>query len=382
MFKQKISRIGTNCAKWDEIIEKNGNPLLIPLTVADMDFPVAPEIMSEIIRAAAHGIYGYTNVSEKYLALSKKWIEDHYAYPAEKEWIVYCPRIIQAISLFIQNNTAVGDKIMVLTPLYDPIQSAVRINKRELVTSSLVIKGRSYQIDFEDFRAKIAGGVKMFIMVSPHNPTGRVWDEAEIRKMIEICREYHVLIFSDEVHADFTWEKNFISFGRFFDTYENIIIGTSASKTFNIPGLEASNIIIKNEKLRNELRLYLRQAGIHNPSYFCIPAVEAAYESGEEWLLLAKKAINDNRCFARNFFENELKGFKVMNSDGTFLLWVDYRESNLSEDELKNIMYHKANVVFSTGSDFGREGVGFIRINVALPQALLKEALHRFKESI
>lgn len=380
MFNQIVSRRNTNSAKWDEIIEKTGNEKLIPLTVADMDFPVAPEIENEVIKVAIHGIYGYTNVSERYLLASKRWIENNYNYSIEKEWIVYSPRVIQAISLYIQNNTRPSDKIMVFTPLYDPIQNAVRVNNRELITSSLLLKNGKYFIDFDDFREKISNGVKMLIMVSPHNPVGRVWDKRELEEIVKICKEFNVLIFSDEVHADFVWDKKFISMAEFFDIYENIIIGMAPSKTFNIPGLEASNIIIKNEKLRNELILYLRQAGIHNPSYFCIPAVCAAYELGDEWLGIAKKVIRDNISYARNFFENELKGFKVIEGEGTYLIWVDYRETGLSEDDLSEIMYEKANVAFSLGSSFGSEGVGFFRINVASPRVLLEEAFGRIKK--
>ena len=382
MFDNIVSRKHTNCAKWDEIIDEYGIEDLIPLTVADMDYRVAPEIINAVIEAANHGIYGYTNVSERYIELSKIWAERNYNFSLQKEWIVYCPRIIQALSLIIQNYTEKNDKIMVCTPLYDPIQNAVRINDRELVECPLVLEDGHYEIDFADFEAKIKSGVKIFIAVSPHNPVGRVWKEEEIKKTIDICKDNNVLIISDETHADFIWEGKFVSYGSFYDAYDNMIIGLSTSKNFNIAGLEASNIIIKDEAFRMFFNKLLKQAGIHNPSYFCIPAVIAAYEYGEEWLLMVKDKIRENIKLIKNFFEKDMKGFSVIEPEGTYLVWIDYRATGILENELKDIMIHKAHVAFSMGGSFGIEGKGFFRINAALPKKLLEEALLRFKSNL
>lgn len=382
MFDNIVSRKHTNCAKWDEIIDEYGIEDLIPLTVADMDYRVAPEIINAVIEAANHGIYGYTNVSERYIELSKIWAERNYNFSLQKEWIVYCPRIIQALSLIIQNYTEKNDKIMVCTPLYDPIQNAVRINDRELVECPLVLENGHYEINFADFEEKIKEGVRIFIAVSPHNPVGRVWKEEEIKRTIDICKDNNVLIISDETHADFIWKGKFVSYGSFYDTYDNMIIGLSTSKNFNIAGLEASNIIIKDEAFRTFFNKLLKQAGIHNPSYFCIPAVIAAYEYGEEWLLMVKDKIRENIKLIKNFFEKDMKGFSVIEPEGTYLVWIDYRATGISENELKDIMIHKAHVAFSMGGSFGIEGKGFFRINAALPKQLLEEALLRFKNNI
>jgi len=382
VFDNIVSRKHTNCAKWDEIIDEYGIEDLIPLTVADMDYRVAPEIINAVIEAANHGIYGYTNVSERYIELSKIWAERNYNFSLQKEWIVYCPRIIQALSLIIQNYTEKNDKIMVCTPLYDPIQNAVIINDRELVECPLVLEDGHYEIDFADFEAKIKSGVKIFIAVSPHNPVGRVWKEEEIKKTIDICKDNNVLIISDETHADFIWEGKFVSYGSFYDAYDNMIIGLSTSKNFNIAGLEASNMIIKDESFRMFFNKLLKQAGIHNPSYFCIPAVIAAYEYGEEWLLMVKDKIRENIKLIKNFFEKDMKGFSVIEPEGTYLVWIDYRATGILENELKDIMIHKAHVAFSMGGSFGIEGKGFFRINAALPKQLLEEALLRFKNNI
>ena len=218
--------------------------------------------------------------------------------------------------------------------------------------------------------------------MSPHNPVGRVWKEEEIKKTIDICKDNNVLIISDETHADFIWEGKFVSYGSFYDTYDNMIIGLSTSKNFNIAGLEASNIIIKDEAFRTFFNKLLKQAGIHNPSYFCIPAVIAAYECGEEWLLMVKDKIRENIKLIKIFFEKDMKGFSVIEPEGTYLVWIDYRATGISENELKDIMIYKAHVAFSIGSSFGIEGKGFFRINAALPKKLLEEALLRFKSNL
>lgn len=379
MFENIISRKNTNCAKWDETIEKYKNSEIIPLTVADMDFRASPEIINALIKASNHGIYGYTNVSKKYISLTKKWCEKHYNFNPEEEWIVYCPRVIQTISLFIQNYTAIQDKILIQVPLYDPIQTAIKINDRNLITNELIFENNNYHIDFDDFEKKLSQGVKIFIAVSPHNPVGRVWKEKEIEKIVKLCKKYEVLIISDEVHADFVWDEEFISYGKFLDTYDKIVVCNSASKTFNIAGLEASSTIIKNKKLREFFETLLRKSGIHNPNYFCIPAVETAYEYGDEWLIIAKKYIKENKDYARYVFDNELKGFKTTTSEGTYMLWVSYKDTGLNEKELEDLMINKAKVLFSSGSNFGKEGIGFIRVNVGSPRALLEKALSRFK---
>lgn len=382
MFKNIVDRRNTDSAKWDELIAKTGEPDILALTVADMDFRVAPEIVKAIIESANHGIYGYTNISDNYIDLTRLWIEKQYHWKPLTDWIVFCPRIINALAQIIQNFTKERDKVLVTTPLYDPIQSIIRLNKRELITSSLVLVDDHYTIDFADFTEKLKSGVKVFVAVSPHNPTGRVWTASEIEKIVELCRANNVLLIADEVHADFIWEGAFTSFGHYFDRYDHMIIGVSASKTFNIPGIEAASVIIKNENLRENFKSWLRSAGFHNPNYFCNPAVEAAYSKGEEWLCLVKKEILQNRNYTIRYINEECAPCKVVKGEGTFLLWIDYSALKIEETELNNLLIHQAKVACSMGSDFGREGIGYFRINIAQPSALLQRALSNIKKLI
>ncbi len=376
------NRTGTNCAKWDETIEKYENPNIIPLTVADMDFKASEAIINSMVKYAEMGIYGYTNPSPKYLDLSQKWMKHQYKYEVDKDCIVFCPRIIQALSLVIQNFTKENDDIMIMTPLYSPIQNAIKVNNRKIVENKLIYENGSFNIDFEDFENNLKSGVKFLVIVSPHNPTGKVLTKDEIERIISLCKKYDVLIFSDEVHADFVWDDNFVSFASFFSQHDKLIVANSPSKTFNIPGLEISNIIIENFEIREKFREILNQAGIHNPNYFSIPAIEAAYGDSYSWMLETKKYIKENMLLIKIFFEEDLKGFKCSDIQGTFLLWISYKGLNITEEELSNQFINQANVAVSLGSEFGDEGEGFFRINAAAPRELILTALDRIKNNI
>ena len=377
-----VNRIGTNCAKWDETIDKYNNPNIIPLTVADMDFKSSPEIIKSLVRFAEMGIYGYTNPSPKYLDLSQQWMRKQYNYKVEKDWIVFCPRIIQAISLVIQNFTKKNDNIMIMTPLYSPIQNAIKVNNRKIIENKLIYEEGSYRIDFEDMERSLKLGVKILIIVSPHNPTGKVLSKEEIERIIYLCKKYDVLIFSDEVHADFVWSDNFVSFASFFSQYDKIIVANSPSKTFNIPGLEISNIIIEDSKIRDRFEVILNQNGIHNPNYFSIPAIEAAYGDSYNWMLEIKQDIKENMILIKNFFEKDLRGFKCSKIEGTFLLWISYKDLNITEEELSDLFVNRAEVSVSLGSEFGDEGYGFFRVNAAAPKELIITALDKIKNNI
>lgn len=382
MFTEIVDRKNTNSAKWDELIQDTGEPDIIPLTVADMDFKTAPEIVKATATQADHGIYGYTNVSKDYLSLTRKWIVDHYFWQPEVEEIVFCPRIINALAQIVQNFTNQDDKVLIFTPLYDPIQSIVKLNDRNLIHTSLVLRNNRYEIDFADLENKLRSGVKLMIVVSPHNPTGRVWQEKEIEKIVALAKKYNVLIFADEVHADFVWEGKFTSFGKFLPVYDQMMIGVSPAKTFNIPGIEAAAVVIKNTALRERFIHCLRKSGFHNPNFFCNAAVEAAYGKGEEWLARVKTVILENRRLAIDFINNNMRPCRVVPGEGTFLLWVDYTKLNISEEALKEKFIHEAKVACSMGKGFGPEGAGFFRINIAQPYALLKVALKKISEVI
>src|SRR5699024_3791850 len=234
-----------------------------------------------------------------------------------------------------------------------------------------------YVMDFTDLEDKFSRGVKVMILCSPHNPVGRVWDEEELKKLAELCAEYNVLIMSDEVHADFKWVKTHTTIGEMDAIKDQIFVYTSPGKTFNLPGLEISNIIIPNKELRENFKLNLQQLGFHNPNYFVESALKAADNNSSEWLISLKEYLYTNFEFVNDLLKKHLLALNVVNNELTYLMWIDYRECNLSEEELKQWFFDHANVAVSLGSSFGKEGIGFIRLNIALPRKTLEEALNR-----
>ncbi|MEW9677329.1 MalY/PatB family protein [Lentibacillus sp. L22] len=377
MFGHFVSRKNTNSAKWEEAVEDTNAEDTIALSVADMDFRTSPEIINKVVDAANHGIYGYTNLSGDYKKIVKMWMKKSYDWSISEDWVVFCPRIVQAVSLFVQNNTQKGDEIVIQSPFYSPLKNAVELNERLVVTSPLQYLNGHYEMDFDDLERKFSCGAKAFILCSPHNPVGRVWDESELIKLADLCVKYNVLLISDEVHADFAFSKGHIPIGKIQSIMNQVVICTSPAKTFNLPGLEISNIIIPNRHLREKFKMNLQQAGIHNPTYFAVPALTQAYLYSDDWLLMLKSYIKENYQFAKNYIEAHIPKFNVIQSEGTYLMWIDCREADLNEGDLRKWLFKKARVAVSMGSSFGDDGKGFIRINVAIPRKKLEEALDR-----
>lgn len=381
MYDSYVDRKGTNAAKIDEAILETGSEDVVSLSVADMDFKASPQIIDALNDKVNHGIYGYTNVSEKFYNVVQKWIEEQYRYNVSKDWIVFMPRIIQAVSLLIQDNSEVNDRVMIQTPLYSPLKNAIESNGRKVIENTLIYEDNYYKMDFEDLENEFKKGIKILILCSPHNPIGRVWDKSEISQLVNLCKKYDVLLISDEVHADFTWDKEFVSVGKFIDVYDNIVICTSPGKTFNLPGVEASNIIIPNSTLRENFESQKQRSGFHNPNYFAETALVTAYNSSEEWLESSLKYIRENYNFAKEYIEHHLSDFKVVDSEGTYLMWIDYTQTELTDEEIYNWLFKESKVAVTMGDSFGVDGKGFFRVNVALSRNKVEEALTRMSKS-
>ena len=379
MFNEKIDRRGTNSAKWEEAVEAVHSEEVIPLSVAEMDFEVPDQIKTKLKTATAHGIYGYTNVSESYEYIVQQWMKNSYGWDIKQDWVVFCPRIIQAVSLVIQNFTAEQDKILIQTPLYGPLRQAIEMNGRKVIENPLVLKGNHYELDVTDLEKQLASGVKMMILCSPHNPTGKVYTEDELQTIANLCKRYNVLLVSDEVHADFTFNGVHVSAGSIPEIREQVIVCTSPAKTFNLPGLEAANIIVPSESIRERFKECLVKNGFLNPNYFAVPALEAAYTLCDDWLREVKAYIQKNRQFAENYFAEHFPFLNIIPSEGTFLMWIDGTGSGLSEAALERWFFEEAKVAVSMGSSFGEAGEGFIRMNIATPMGQLEEAFERLQ---
>lgn len=379
-FDKITDRTGTNAIKYDLAEARNKPKDAISLWVADMDFPTAPCVQKAIAEKAAHGIFGYSRPDSRYYDALKKWFKERHCYEIQDEWVVNTPGVCFALAAAIRAFTVEGESVLVQKPVYYPFFNMIKNLGRKVVNSPLVLKNGHYEINFQDFEDKIVSeNVKMFILCSPHNPGGRVWKKQELARISEICLSHNVLVVSDEIHSDITFEGHTHTvYGTISkDAAENSIICTAPSKSFNLAGLQFSNIIIPNTKLRVEFLRELDKTGYDEPSLMGIVAATAAYSQGAEWFDEVKDYIWKNILFAKKYIEENCPKIKVIVPEGTYLLWLDFSGFDLTDKEINERILNKAKVWLDSGNMFGREGGKFQRVNCATPRSILEEALQR-----
>lgn len=384
-FDAIINRHNTNCLKYDLLAERGLTDDTIPLWVADMDFQAPPAVSRRLREIAEHNIYGYSFASEQYRNSVLSWFKRRFDWDADAKTMLQTPGVVFAVSMAIQAYTKEGDGVLIQEPVYHPFRATIQDNRRELVVNPLRLTDGRYEIDFEDMERKIIDqGVKLFILCSPHNPVGRVWTEAELRRMGEICLKYDLIVVSDEIHADFVFEGHVHTiFSRLGERFaDRSIICTAGSKTFNLAGLNCSNIFIQNEDLRNAFIKKQSEVHVSGSNLMGLAATEAAYSEGEEWLDQLKVYLSQNIATVRGFLNARMPEVKLIEPEGTYLLWLDFRELGLSQDDLNTLLMKDAKVWLNDGAIFGAGGEGFQRMNVACPRALVKEALERMAKAI
>lgn len=379
-FDTVVNRKNTNAIKYD-LAKKRGKPEdAVSLWVADMDFPTAPCIQKAVAEKAAHGIWGYSRPDNRYYGALKKWYKERHNFEVQNEWVVNTPGVCFALATAIKAFTNEGESVLIQKPVYYPFFNIINSLQRKVVNSSLILKNNHYEIDFDDFERKIVQeNVKMFILCSPHNPGGRVWTKQELQKISEICLAHNVLVVSDEIHSDITFGSNVHTvYGSLSEqALKNSIICTAPSKSFNLAGLQFSNIFIADEKLRKAFSKELDKTGYDEPSVFGIVAATAAYSEGADWFDSVKSYIWENILFAKNYIEENAPQIKVLVPEGTYLLWLDFSKTGLSDSEINDRVLNKAKVWLDRGSMFGKEGEKFQRINCATPRIILEDALKR-----
>ena len=384
-FDKVIDRHGTNCLKFDFAKERGKNGDELSLWVADMDFQVAKPITDALQVQVNHGIYGYTEVKSDYFDIVKNWFKDNFDWEIKKGSLVKTPGVVYAIAMAVKAFTKEGEAVIIQQPVYYPFSEMIIANNRKLVNSPLVLKDGRYEIDFEDFEKKIVeNNVKLFILCSPHNPVGRVWSVEELKRIGDICIKHDVVIFSDEIHADFVYEPNkhhvFASLGESYAA--NSVIATAPSKSFNIAGLQVSNIFIGNKKLRDAFRNEIVKSGYSQLNTMGLAAARAAYESGKEWLDEVRAYIKDNLIFFRDYLKENIGELSLIEPEGTYLVWVDFRKLGLSEKQREDLIVNKAKLWIDSGAMFGVDGEGFERFNIACPREYLKMALDSLAKAI
>lgn len=391
-FNQICDRKNTNCFKWDFIQFIFGNDDVIPMWVADMDFPVAKPIVEALKKRAEHEFYGYTKASANVIqsVVDRMW--NKYAWKIKPEWVVFTPGVVSALNIIVRMLTHPGDEIILQEPVYYPFFPAVTFSGCQIVNNQLKLINGRYEMDYEDlehqFHSRIgtfpvSGRIKAIMLCNPHNPVGRLWSKEELTRLGDIAIKHGVVVISDEIHCELLFKDHqhtpFASISEEFE--QNSIVCMSPSKTFNLAGLQASSIIIPNKNLRH-LFINTRTGILPEPNLFGYTALEAAYRFGDEWLDQLLDYLQGNLDFLLKYFANRIPKIKVIKPQGTYLIWLDCRDLGMDDMTLRNFMRDKAKVGLDDGFLFGSGGSGFQRMNIACPRPILEEALIRIETMV
>ncbi len=391
-FDTVISREGTGSMKWDTIETVFGNSEVLPMWIADMDFPVAEPIISAVKKRLEHPIFGYTKPWKSLLDSVVERMKKKFGWDVKPEWVVFTPGVVPAISTAIKAITHPGDEVVLQGPVYYPFWDVIKENGCHIANNTLKFENGKYVMDYENLEKKFnpkkvifpkPSRTKTAILCNPHNPVGRMWDKEEQIKFGEIVLKHGGVVISDEIHSEIVMsDKKHIPFASISKEFEqNSITCFSPSKTFNIAGLSVSSIIIPNKNLRESFTLAAgHQLG--KVSVLSLVAMEAAYRYGDEWLNELLKYLKENLKFLIKYFEENIPEVKVIKPEGTYLVWLDFRALGMSGEELSKFLVEKAKVGLDDGYLFGPSGNGFARINIACPRKTLKEGLKRIESAV
>ncbi|NMH71765.1 pyridoxal phosphate-dependent aminotransferase [Bacillus sp. RO2] len=383
-FNKHINRKNTSSVKWDETVRVFGSSDVLPMWVADMDFQAPIEVTQAIMEKAQHGIYGYTSISSSVNDAVVSWFQKQHNWKLKQEWLTYISGVVPALSATIQTFSNAGDKVIVFSPVYYPFYDMVTYNDRKLITSPMEYRDGRYHMDLHHFEEQLDGEVKLLLLCNPHNPGGTVWSREELEKLGNLCVKHNVIIVSDDIHADLAFNNH--TYYPIASISEDIAMQTvtciAPTKTFNIAGLQAAAMITSNQTLREKLDFYLKKQGHFLLNMLGVSAMVAAYRHGGPWLDEVLQYIEDNMDYAVEYIHKEIPDLNASKPEGTYLLWIDCRKLGLEEEELKHRLLHKGKLALESGSKFGKEGNGFLRMNVACTRATLQEGLLRLKTAL
>ncbi len=377
-----IDRRGTGALKWDDTLRRFGREDVLPLWVADMDF-AAPQIVREALQTRLdHPVYGYTLFGERFFEAIRWWYAERFDWKIDREWIVPDHGVVVSINTAITALTNAGDGIMIQTPIYPPFMTAVEANKRILLENRLHYFEGRYTVDWDDFESK-AREARMFLLCSPHNPTTRVWHPEELQRMARICRDNDVIIVADEIHSDIVYDRPHLPIGRLSEAQEITLTLHAPSKTFNIAGLNTSYAIIPNSAWRAAYQKRYDQIGLSQGNPFGIAALEAAYTpEGAAWLTDLMEVLRDNIAFVRSYLAEHLPRIVPVETEATFLNWLDFRALGLDDAETEALVFDRAGLALNPGTSFGEAGSGFMRLNIGTSRTILRRALTQLKKAV
>ena len=385
-FDELVERRGTNCVKWDErpqVGERSSGMSLsadvIPLWVADMDFKAAPAILEAVKKRAEHGVFGYNIVPESYYEAVISWFHRRHQWEIQRQWILYTTAVVPAMSCVIKALTMPGEKVLILSPAYNCFFSSIKNNGCEVLESPLKAVDDSFEVDFDDFKAKCADEkTTLFLLCNPHNPSGRVWTREELQRMYDICQQHGVKVVSDEIHCELVMPGHqFVPFGTITD---NCVVMNSPSKNFNTAGLQIANIICSHPSWRRRIDRAININEVCDVNPFGIVALQAAYNESEDWIDELNQYLWGNYQLLRDFIAENLPQWKVCRLEGTYLPWVDISAMGITSQELCDRLLAEAKVWINPGTMYGPQtGEGYVRFNIAIQRSRLLDALQRIK---
>ncbi len=376
-FDEIIPRRGTDCEKYDHLESHFGNGNAIPMWVADGDFRVPDFITSAIRLRAEHEIYAYSYRPDAYYNSIIRWQKQRHDWDIERDMIIPTQGVVSTLASIIMAFTEKGDEIIIQPPVYTPFFSCVKDCGRTIVENPLKLLDGRYEFDFEDLTHKISPDTKLLILCNPHNPVGRVWTKEELKALGDICLANNVLIISDEIHSDLIFSGfNHLPLPKVSNELAaNCIVCMAPSKTFNIAGLATSFVIIPDKKIRLQFDRFVHMMHVKDGNLFGNIALVAAYQHGMDWVQQQNEYLEANRDYLLRFFSEKMPKVKMIFTEATYLAWIDFREYGMEENELNRLLIDRAGVVLNKGSIYGKEGIGYFRLNFACPLQVLEQAL-------
>lgn len=380
-FDTPIDREGSCCLKWDRRKGKFQEEDILPLWIADTDFPCPPEVIKAIEHRCAHPVLGYSFAAEDYYTSIIHWFKTRHDLTIQREWMRPACGVVTSLSYGIQTLTKPGDKVLIQTPVYDPFHAIAEGTGRTVVESPLRPVGNSYAMDFTDLESQFRGGVRLMLLCNPHNPVGRVWTAGELKQLVELCVKYHVYLISDEIHCDFAlFGNHYTSILAFPEIHPLAICCIAPGKTFNVSGLSVSTTLVPDSTLNQRLLDQLRTAWLINPNVLGLVASAAAYTHGGDWMDAQLRYLEENSALVQKRLREEAPHIVPARHEGTFLMWLNFRDFGLANDALHNELVHTWHLGMNDGWHFGSGGDGFMRMNIGCRRELLNRALDQLAQ--
>lgn len=383
-FDKIIDRTNTYCTQWDFVEDRFGKKNLLPFTISDMDFQSPKEIIENLVKRVNHGIFGYSRWNHSdYKNSIKNWYIKRFNFTIDENWITYSPNVIYSVAKIIELYSKENDNVLITTPAYDGFFKIIKNNNRNILSTSLLLKNNNYYLDFKDFEEKCKIS-KIFLFCNPHNPTGKVWSYDEIKKIIDICKKYNVFIISDEIHMDIVYSGVHTPILKVDADYlNNMIICTSASKTFNLPALGGSYTLIPNVSTRENFNHILKNVdSLSSASILSVISTIIAYNNCEYWLEELLQYTKNNIIFIKEYFTKNIPELICEIPQGCYFAWISFKNLNISSEEFQNILINVGNLAIMPGLIYGEEGRYFLRLNVACPRKKIEECLEKLKKCV